>query len=95
MAIGFGTEMGNSAMVITWPNSDGTVTISQRETTKHAMPTAIANPNDIINLVAENTIVSSIDEPKLVLILCASCLQTPPVLRSTIRYRLHPKALFL
>ncbi|KAG8976305.1 hypothetical protein FRC05_004221 [Tulasnella sp. 425] len=59
MAVGFGTHMPNSPMVITWPNADGTITISQREATEHVMPTVIANPTDIATLAAENTILSA------------------------------------
>ncbi|KAG8892142.1 hypothetical protein FRC01_014323, partial [Tulasnella sp. 417] len=59
MAIGFGSKMRSSSMVITWPNSDGTITISQREATKHGMPRIVANPNDIAILVPQNTILSS------------------------------------
>ncbi|KIO22243.1 hypothetical protein M407DRAFT_119755 [Tulasnella calospora MUT 4182] len=59
MAVGFGTKMSNAPMIITWPNSDGTITISQRESTDHSMPTVIANPSDTATLVAENTILST------------------------------------
>ncbi|KIO22244.1 hypothetical protein M407DRAFT_216834, partial [Tulasnella calospora MUT 4182] len=59
MAVGFGTEMPNSPMVITWPNSDGTITISQREATEHVMPRVVANPTDIATLAAGNTILSA------------------------------------
>lgn len=59
MAVGFGTKMSNSAIIITWPNADGTVTISQRAATGHVMPTVVANPTDIAALVAENTILSA------------------------------------
>lgn len=57
MAVGFGTRMLNSPMVITWPNSDGTVTVSQREATAHVMPTVVANPTDKATFVAENSVV--------------------------------------
>ncbi|KAG8965029.1 hypothetical protein FRC05_003504 [Tulasnella sp. 425] len=51
--------MSNSAMIITWPNADGTVTISQRAATGHVMPTVVPNPTEIAALVAENTILSA------------------------------------
>lgn len=59
MAVGFGTKMLNSPMVITWPNSDGTITISQRQATEHVMPRVVPNPTDIATLAAGNTIVGS------------------------------------
>ncbi|KAG9025953.1 hypothetical protein FS837_004769 [Tulasnella sp. UAMH 9824] len=59
MAVGFGTEMPNSPMVITWPNSDGTITISQREATEHVMPRVVPNPTDVATLAAGNTILST------------------------------------
>ncbi len=31
-------------MVIMWPNSDGTITISQRSASGEAMPTLVSNP---------------------------------------------------
>ncbi|KAG8897988.1 hypothetical protein FRC01_011075, partial [Tulasnella sp. 417] len=46
-------------MVITWPNSDGTITISQREATEHVMPTVVPNPTDVATLAAGNTILST------------------------------------
>ncbi|KAG8694389.1 hypothetical protein FRC09_009882, partial [Ceratobasidium sp. 395] len=36
--------MVGSPMVIMWPNQDGTVTLSQREATAHAMPQVVPNP---------------------------------------------------
>jgi Cytochrome domain of cellobiose dehydrogenase len=36
--------MTGSAMVIMWPNTDGSVTLSQRAATGHIMPTVVANP---------------------------------------------------
>ncbi|KAL6303522.1 hypothetical protein BKA93DRAFT_818015 [Sparassis latifolia] len=44
MAIGLGTVMAKSPMVVMWSNSDGTITLSQRESSSHAMPTVVANP---------------------------------------------------
>jgi len=44
MAIGFGTLMSDSAMVIMWWNSDGSITLSQRTATGDVTPTPDSNP---------------------------------------------------
>ncbi|KAH9859060.1 hypothetical protein C2E23DRAFT_880437 [Lenzites betulinus] len=44
MAMGFGNQMANTPMVIMWPNSDGTITLSQRKAPSEVMPTVDANP---------------------------------------------------
>jgi len=44
MAIGFGTQMAHTPMVIMWMNSDGTATLSQRKASSEAMPTVDSNP---------------------------------------------------
>ncbi|KAI0076036.1 hypothetical protein K474DRAFT_1315198 [Panus rudis PR-1116 ss-1] len=44
MAMGFGQTMANSPMVIMWPNSDGTITLSQRKTSAEVMPTVDPSP---------------------------------------------------
>lgn len=54
---GFGTQMPDSPMVITWPNEDGTITLSQREAPAHVMPTIVANPPQVAELAWENSIV--------------------------------------
>nr|XP_019012657.1 uncharacterized protein I206_02152 [Kwoniella pini CBS 10737]OCF51438.1 hypothetical protein I206_02152 [Kwoniella pini CBS 10737] len=38
IAIGFGNSMINSPMVIVWPNSDGSITLSQRKANNHVTP---------------------------------------------------------
>ncbi|AFR95058.2 hypothetical protein C343_03148 [Cryptococcus neoformans C23] len=45
IAIGFGSTMANTPMVITWPNSDGTITLSQREASSNVMPTVVSSPS--------------------------------------------------
>ncbi|CAK5265805.1 unnamed protein product [Mycena citricolor] len=50
MAIGFGTVMAGSPMVIMWPNSNGSVTISQRSAPTEQMPTLVANPARVATL---------------------------------------------
>ncbi|KAJ7252105.1 hypothetical protein B0H12DRAFT_624354 [Mycena haematopus] len=44
MGVGFGTQMSNTPMVIMWGNSDGTVTLSQRQAPNEVMPTVVASP---------------------------------------------------
>ncbi|KLO18557.1 hypothetical protein SCHPADRAFT_113148 [Schizopora paradoxa] len=44
MAIGFGTLMENSAMVLMWWNGDGSITLSQRTATGDVEPTPDSNP---------------------------------------------------
>lgn len=34
-------------MVIMWPNSDGTITLSQREASAEVMPTPVASPTNV------------------------------------------------
>lgn len=41
---GFGSQMANSPMVIMWPNSDGSITLSQRQASAEVMPSVVANP---------------------------------------------------
>ena len=47
---GFGSTMANSPMVIMWPNSDGSITLSQRKTSAEVMPTVVANPPRVATL---------------------------------------------
>ncbi|KAH8116614.1 CBD9-like protein [Phellopilus nigrolimitatus] len=44
MAMGFGSQMANSPMVIMWSNSDGSVTLSQRSAPAEVMPTVVSSP---------------------------------------------------
>ncbi|WVF69342.1 hypothetical protein IAT40_004118 [Kwoniella sp. CBS 6097] len=44
MAIGFGTTMTNTPMIIAWPNSDGSITVSQRQASGHVMPKVVSSP---------------------------------------------------
>ncbi|KAG8941717.1 hypothetical protein FRC03_004045 [Tulasnella sp. 419] len=61
MAIGFGNGMIGSPMVITWPNQDGTITISQRQATAHAMPQVVPNPPQVATLAWQNSILATND----------------------------------
>ncbi|KAI3615678.1 hypothetical protein WG66_011837 [Moniliophthora roreri] len=54
MAIGFGTSMTNSPMVVLWSNSDGSITLSQRQATERTMPTIVDNPPRVA--VVENSL---------------------------------------
>lgn len=44
MAMGFGTQMAGSPMVIMWENSDGTFMLSQRTASGYVMHTVDSNP---------------------------------------------------
>ncbi|KAJ7233918.1 hypothetical protein C8J57DRAFT_1381237 [Mycena rebaudengoi] len=50
MAMGFGTQMINTPMVIMWPNADGTVTLSQRQAGGYSMPTVVNAPPRVATL---------------------------------------------
>ncbi|KAF5374583.1 hypothetical protein D9757_010155 [Collybiopsis confluens] len=44
MAIGFGTSMIDTPMVVMWPNSDGSITLSQRMAASYSMPVVVPDP---------------------------------------------------
>jgi len=44
LGIGFGTSMTYTPMVVMWPNSDGSVTLSQRITSTYSMPHTDSRP---------------------------------------------------
>ncbi|KAF5317104.1 hypothetical protein D9611_003773 [Ephemerocybe angulata] len=44
MAMGFGSSMVNTPMVIMWANQDGTVTLSQRQARDEVEPSVVASP---------------------------------------------------
>jgi len=50
MAMGFGKTMANSPMVIMWPNSDGSITLSQRMSSAAVMPTVVSSPPRLATL---------------------------------------------
>ncbi|KDQ15108.1 hypothetical protein BOTBODRAFT_32087 [Botryobasidium botryosum FD-172 SS1] len=58
IAVGFGDQMPNSPMIITWPNSNGHITISQREATAHVMPQVQSDPLRIASLVPDQVSLS-------------------------------------
>ncbi|TDL21688.1 CBD9-like protein [Rickenella mellea] len=63
MAIGFGQTMANSPMVIMWSNSDGSVTLSQRQASAEVMPTVVASPPRVATLSQSLTTASG-SQPK-------------------------------
>ncbi|KAK7049226.1 hypothetical protein VNI00_005827 [Paramarasmius palmivorus] len=58
MGMGFGTGMIGSPMVIMWANSDGSVTLSQRQATEHAMPNVVDAPPRVAALEKDLTTAS-------------------------------------
>jgi len=50
MAMGFGTQMEGSPMVVMWPNSDGTITLSQRQASGEVMPVVASSPPRVATL---------------------------------------------
>lgn len=61
MGMGFGSQMANTPMVIMWSNSDGTITLSQRQAQREVMPTVVENPprvatlNDSLSITSGST----------------------------------------
>ncbi|KAK8858504.1 hypothetical protein IAR55_002731 [Kwoniella newhampshirensis] len=55
IAIGFGSTMAHTPMVITWPNSDGSITLSQRAANSNVMPTVVSNPPRRASLVTSSS----------------------------------------
>lgn len=64
MAIGFGQQMANSPMVILWPNSDGSITLSQRKAPGEVMPTVDSNPPRTASLEEPLAVLSG-NNPKI------------------------------
>ncbi|KAJ3992596.1 hypothetical protein F5050DRAFT_895974 [Lentinula boryana] len=56
MGVGFGSQMANSPMVILWLNSDGSITLSQRQAPAEVMPAVITSPPRIASLLANASI---------------------------------------
>ncbi|GFZ45290.1 hypothetical protein JCM24511_03016 [Saitozyma sp. JCM 24511] len=55
IAMGFGSQMVGSPMIIAWPNADGSFTISQRQATQQAMPMVVPNPARKATLVTSTS----------------------------------------
>jgi hypothetical protein len=60
---GFGKTMANSPMVIMWPNSDGSITLSQRMSSAEVMPTVVSSPPRLATL---STSLSSVGSDKII-----------------------------
>ncbi|KAJ7678689.1 hypothetical protein B0H17DRAFT_944227 [Mycena rosella] len=58
LGMGFGTHMANSPMVILWGNSDGSVTLSQRQAPSEVMPTLVSSPPRVATLSTDLSTVS-------------------------------------
>ncbi len=56
---GFGNQMSNSPMIIMWSNSDGTITVSQREASGHSTPQVVSNPDRVATLAESASTVSA------------------------------------
>ncbi|THH26653.1 hypothetical protein EUX98_g7532 [Antrodiella citrinella] len=65
MAMGFGQTMANTPMVIMWPNSDGTITLSQRKAPQEVMPTVDPSPPRVATIQPSLSSLSG-SNPKLV-----------------------------
>ncbi|KAJ7502499.1 hypothetical protein B0H11DRAFT_1988792 [Mycena galericulata] len=50
MGMGFGIQMSNTPMVIMWGNSDGSVTLSQRQAPGEVQPTLVSSPPRVATL---------------------------------------------
>lgn len=64
MAMGFGSHMVGSPMVIMWPNPDGSITISQRQAKSESLPAVVANPPRAAT-VSKDLSAASGQQPKL------------------------------
>jgi len=71
MAMGFGQTMENSPMVIMWPNSDSSITVSQRSATSEVMPTVDSSPPRVATLSTSLSSTSG-TEPKLAYTIAAN-----------------------
>ncbi|KAH9931172.1 uncharacterized protein BXZ73DRAFT_47488 [Epithele typhae] len=55
MAIGFGKTMANSPMVMMWTNSDGSITVSQRQASGEVPPSPVSNPPRVATVDQANS----------------------------------------
>lgn len=62
---GFGAQMANTPMVIMWPNSDGTVTLSPRKAPGEVMPTVDSAPPRTATAQPSSSLLTG-SNPKLV-----------------------------
>ncbi|KAJ7646591.1 hypothetical protein FB45DRAFT_890842 [Roridomyces roridus] len=64
MAVGFGTQMRNTPMVIMWANSDGSITLSQRKAPGETMPKLDSDPPRVATL--QTALSATTDNPSFV-----------------------------
>ncbi|KAF8504109.1 hypothetical protein JB92DRAFT_2968863 [Gautieria morchelliformis] len=76
MAIGFGSQMANTPMVIMWPNTDGTMTLSQRQASGLVMPTPVASPTNVATAATSLSTLSG-SQPVLAFTIAGSASQVP------------------
>lgn len=57
--MGFGSQMPDTPIVVTWPNDDGSITLSQRQAPAHIMPTVVENPDQTATLEWDNSILAT------------------------------------
>ncbi|KZV73529.1 hypothetical protein PENSPDRAFT_290740 [Peniophora sp. CONT] len=62
MGIGFGHTMGDSEMVVMWPNQDGSYTISQRRAPYEIEPRPDDSPHAQATLLTESSFVDQMDD---------------------------------
>ncbi|KAF8955170.1 hypothetical protein BDZ97DRAFT_1860297 [Flammula alnicola] len=77
MSVGFGRSMGNAPMVVMWPNSDGSVTLSQRSSSGHSTPRVDSNPPQIANVSQAYTVTSG-STPQLAFTMPINATNTKP-----------------
>ncbi|KAJ2918043.1 hypothetical protein MD484_g2374, partial [Candolleomyces efflorescens] len=65
IAMGFGTSMTRTPMVIMWPNSDGSITLSQRQASGEVEPQVVSSPPRVATL-QQSLSVTSGSNPKFV-----------------------------
>ncbi|RXW25643.1 hypothetical protein EST38_g232 [Candolleomyces aberdarensis] len=65
IGMGFGSSMAGSPMVIMWPNSDGSITLSQRQASGEVEPQVVSSPPRVATL-QQSLSVTSGSNPKFV-----------------------------
>ncbi|KAJ2931454.1 hypothetical protein H1R20_g5591, partial [Candolleomyces eurysporus] len=59
IAMGFGSSMARTPMVIMWPNSDGSITLSQRQASGEVEPQVVSNPPRVATLQQSLSVANS------------------------------------
>ncbi|TEB38159.1 hypothetical protein FA13DRAFT_727346 [Coprinellus micaceus] len=65
MAMGFGSQMTGTPMVIMWANSDGSITLSQRQASREVEPSVVSSPPRVATL-QDSLSVATGSNPKFV-----------------------------